>query len=126
MKVEEGIFSEGGVDYPYVVLRQEYEDRLPNFVGLLSGRLMISDATPAEHRPYIFAHEIICRVTLAGRGRCLKALQIELSRVPEEIKSAYVQFRREFFEGLVRFYADSDCGEFKLELQTSLDFLRTL
>jgi hypothetical protein len=128
-KVEEGIFSEGGADYKYFVLSPEFEPNLANFVGLVFDQttLIISVATPAEYRPFIFAHEVICNIQLAGlRGRCRQALEAELSRVPAEIKAGYVAFRLRFYEGLAEYYANSEDEEFKSEIQASLQHLQSL
>jgi hypothetical protein len=129
LKIEEGVFPEGGKNYRYVVLRPEFEPQLPNFVGWNHDMtvLVISVTTPVEYRRFILAHEIICRIRLASQsGRCRQALEIELSRVPPEIKADYIAFRLRFFEGLVALYSNSSDIGFKLEIQASLDHLRSL
>ncbi len=110
------------------VVKQEFEPRLPGFVGLVEHEgvrfFFIADSTPEEFSEYIFWHEVMC-VVYRDRKGCVETLKEELERVPEGIKPAYIPFRLATFEGLVQYYAPKP-PEFYSEITASYEYLLSL
>lgn len=107
--------------YPYRIVQQAFEPRLPGFIGLQEGELFISDDVPGGYREHFFWHEVRC-VEQRQRKGCVETLKEELARVQPEIIRDYIQYRAECFAALVAFYADNP-PEFFPEIAQSLEHL---
>ncbi len=124
--IDRGEIEERGVKFTYYVLPASYAS-LRNFVGYQDGVLLISEETPAEFRPYVLVHEILCRHIFAARaGHCLRAFQIELMRVPRELHTRYLLFRRDFFRALVAHRASMENDPLRKEIAATLDALERI
>ncbi len=117
-----------GGKIPYTILKKEVAPTLPGFLGYPHGEhLFISEEVPEAFRVPQLIHEIVEFTELQNqKGRCVEALQRELSVVPAEIKHAYLEYRRIFFANLIRYYHGSADEDFKTEIQASYDFLLAL
>jgi hypothetical protein len=119
--VERGSTEILGDTYEYRIVRQEFEPRIPGFVGLLDGVLFIADTVPAEYREYIFWHEVMC-VVKNDRKNCANTVRAELERVSPAIRQPYIRCRHDLFEALLRFF-QSNQPPFYHELARSRDYL---
>ena len=119
-----------GVLYEYAILRREMEPNIPGFVGFPEGKyLIISEDVPVLYRRHYLSHEIRELVQMAGRpGRCLTALKRELDEIPTGIRDAYISYRLEFYNALLRYYQEHLVGNEELvkELTASYEHLRKL
>lgn len=121
-----------GIEFNYYELPQSLNPSLPSFVYRCTGNpedgyvFGIADSVAEPFRPYAVAHEFIEFMELQNleTGRCRQALETELSLVPEEIKSQYVNMRRAFFGDLITYckskledYTEKDISEFELSLK---------
>jgi hypothetical protein len=123
--VSEGIIPDIlGSPYRFRIVKQEFEPRLPGFVGLLEGVLFISDSTPLEYSEYIFWHEVKC-VVHCNRQGCAQTVKAELERVPKRILRAYTEYRCTCFEALMQFYSRNP-PSFYHEIVTSYEYLSSL
>ncbi|MBW3003577.1 hypothetical protein KY328_01740 [Candidatus Woesearchaeota archaeon] len=101
----------GDYKFEYYVVPQHLEKKLKDFVMRATNKgpdyvLAISDSVPEPHRPYAVAHEFVEFKVLDNEteDRCVKALEIELSLVPEDIKPEYMKRRRDFFFSLIDYF----------------------
>jgi hypothetical protein len=122
--VETGIAELDVERYPYWVLKQEFEPRLPGFSSLVDGVLLIADSTPEPYREHVMWHEAMC-VGKNKRVGCVRTIVLELDRVPQELLPEYVKYRLENFEALAHFYEESK-PDFYTEILASRDYLRAL
>lgn len=106
----------GDLRFSYFVIPQELNRDLPHFTFRMTGKNKedsaiygIADSVREDFRPYAVAHEVIefSQIGVDVEGRCVKALEKEISLVPEDIKGEYLAMRKEFFDRLIP-YASSD------------------
>ena len=119
--VEKGTTEILGDTYEWRIVRQEFEPRLPGFVGLLDGVLFITDTSPPEYREYIFWHEVMC-VAKRGRKGCAGTIREELVRVPKHMLRSYTEYRLTCFKSLLEFYRKNP-PPFYGEITKSYDYL---
>ncbi len=125
---EEVQVSLDGCEFSYFVLPQSLEPRLADFAFRSTGEkadgyvLGISDSVDPRFRPFAMAHEYLefVEIGIDTPGRCVMALERELSLVPDDIMEEYLPFRRDFFSNLIEYcsaqpdkYSPSDINEFK-------------
>jgi len=122
----------GERSFSYFVVPQEEEPDLLDFVVRITGNnpsdghvFGISDHVKEHHRSYAVAHEFIefTEIGVDVEGRCVRALEEELTLVPKDIKPDYLRMRRDFFRGLIPYceeqpenYNDQDIAEFRKTL----------
>lgn len=104
------------VSYPYVIVREGLESRLPYVVGLASPTEIpfISENVPRKYHRFILGHEIRHRTkynNLSEEDACLAALEDEFADVDEKYPyefNRYIHERRIFFDALVNFYENDE------------------
>ena len=116
--------------FPYFVLPQSMNQNLQDFALAMvtedkSHYLFgVSDSLPEAYRPYWAFHEFVEYVgEPESPERCVRALERELSIVPNEIKPEYLLRRLTFFQNLVRYasgkpdeYAPKQVNKFQKSL----------
>jgi ubiquinone/menaquinone biosynthesis C-methylase UbiE len=127
-EVDKGEIILAGETYKYTVLKKELEPALAGFIGQFEGHFFISEEVPNEYRELQLIHEIIEFTELTDQpGRCLQALKRELELIPDNIKSEYLKYRKDFFKRLITYHTERDTNqEFIKEIRASYKLLVTL
>lgn len=122
----------GDLRFSYFVMPQELNRDLPHFTFRMTGKNKedsavygIADSVREDFRLYAVAHEVIefSQIGIDVEGRCVKALEKEISFVPEDIKGEYLVMRKEFFDRLITYtssdpsYTKEDVREFRGSLE---------
>lgn len=125
----EECFELDGRTYDYMVMNTSEGPALPDFCGVIDGRLFISSDVKPTFRKFYLGHEVECKLSgFGGKYSCKEALIRELERVPKEDKQDYVLRRLLFFENLVRYIYErkEPCEGFMEGIKESLYHLRQL
>ncbi|MDE2311649.1 MAG: hypothetical protein KGJ93_00965 [Patescibacteria group bacterium] len=91
-----------GQEFPFLVVRQELEPRLPGFVGLVDGIVFVADSTPEQYRLPVIWSQVKWEV-VRGRRDIVLTLMEELGRVPAELCKRYTCYRYDYFRALAAF-----------------------
>jgi len=127
-EVDKGEIILAGETYKYTILKKELEPALAGFIGQFEGHFFISEEVPNEYRELQLIHEIIEFTELTDQpGRCLQALKRELELIPDNIKSEYLKYRKDFFKRLIAYHTERETNqEFIKEISASYRLLVTL
>lgn len=117
-----------GEVFTYAVAKRDFNEearQFPGFVAYIQGYTLVSEDVIPNCRPYFALHEIIEMAELTGqKDRCLNALKIELSHVPEHVLPQYCAYRLLFFMRLVDFHEEHNGDSEELaEMRKSLRYL---
>ena len=105
-------------------LNKAFAPKLPCFVGMNSGALLISDEMPKQFHKFALIHEIECNARLGKAGRCLEATAEEIAMVPPPWREEYVTLRIGFYDALMKTGFVNE--ELRGEIKASLEYLRQL
>lgn len=115
--------SLAGLQLTYFIMPQSENPQLPDFAYVFTDGqeavIGVSESVPTAFRDYWAYHELVEYTKEPNTpGRCKRALQRELAIVPEAIRQEYIQRRRNFFVGLIKYgkaekFAEADIREFE-------------
>lgn len=96
------------VRFNYLSGPQSINPKLPDYAWVSSDGteavILISDSLPEEYQKLWAYHELVeFTQETPGEGRCARALERELSVIPECIRGEYINRRLAFFQNLINF-----------------------